>query len=341
MNDHDFPRQEKTRICPSCRCQISVLATKCRFCGEEVGKPKEESRTLSIHDLGGEQVYHRAPSGSVIDALESFRVEETMRETQESGDASGLGGLGLDSIEGGAAGDTGFSFDTEPSSTFSASRTMSSSNDIGGRVKLAIGVVAVLALLVVGATMGPRLLGRFNESKADAVIPQYTNQAPSILRSGGAPIDALSAAVEAIQHEDSAKNRRIAEDAVAAIEKQVKNLLNAAPYSEENLTKASTIATHAAELYPTETTRGLSDEAKEDYRLYRMLFIGNDKSTQEAIFQLNKPGDPEVRVKKGELLEGRFKVRALGGERRVTLTDTKRGNRVIVFEQGSFAMPLD
>ena len=71
----EFP-EEKTRICPSCRMRISVLATRCLHCGESVGRPKDETRELSTQDLGGETIYHRAPSGSVIDALEAFREEE-------------------------------------------------------------------------------------------------------------------------------------------------------------------------------------------------------------------------------------------------------------------------
>ena len=65
---------DKTRLCPSCRCEISVLATRCRFCGEEVGRPRDEARQLSIDDLGGENVTLYAPSGNVMDALESFRM---------------------------------------------------------------------------------------------------------------------------------------------------------------------------------------------------------------------------------------------------------------------------
>ena len=64
------------RLCPSCRMSIPVLAVKCRFCGEEVGRPRDETRKLSISDLGGQDSTMYAPSSSVMEALEAFRTEE-------------------------------------------------------------------------------------------------------------------------------------------------------------------------------------------------------------------------------------------------------------------------
>ena len=45
-------QKEKDRTCPSCRSSISVFATNCRFCGEPVGKPKDEVRHLAAEDMG-------------------------------------------------------------------------------------------------------------------------------------------------------------------------------------------------------------------------------------------------------------------------------------------------
>ncbi|MBM3289605.1 MAG: hypothetical protein FJY92_05590, partial [Candidatus Hydrogenedentes bacterium] len=72
-------KNEKSRLCPSCRMEISVLATKCRFCGESVGRPRDETRSLSIDDLGGETIRHYAPSSSVMEAMEAFRSEHDFK----------------------------------------------------------------------------------------------------------------------------------------------------------------------------------------------------------------------------------------------------------------------
>ena len=77
LGQPDKERPDKTRLCSSCRMEISVLATKCRYCGASVGRPRDEPRSLTIGDLGGEHFVHYAPSSSVMEALESFRAEET------------------------------------------------------------------------------------------------------------------------------------------------------------------------------------------------------------------------------------------------------------------------
>lgn len=340
MSDQDFPRQEKTRICPSCRMQISVLATKCRFCGEEVGKPKDETRTLSIHDLGGEQVYHRAPSGSVLEAMEAFRADETMREASEKEGGGGLNDLGIGESE--EASGTGISFDHEPSSIFSPSHYAASSSGLAGRFKLAGAVVAVLILLVVGVTMGPRILESLDQSEAEAEPPVFRNRAPEVLAAGGPAIDALELAVKAIDREDSAKNRRIAEDAVAAVEKEVTGLLNATPFEMENLQEASAISAQAASLYPNQTTRNLADVVRDEYRDYTMTLLEIKKDAEDgtrlARFQLNKGDYPIVEVKRSDTLDDRFRVRSFVGSQRVILLDIKRGNRPVVYDKGRLPM---
>ena len=325
---HRDEKGEKLRVCPSCRMQISVLATKCRFCGEEVGKPKEEARTLSVHDLGGESVQHRAPSGSVMEALESFRVEEAFTT---SGPPQ-LGGSSLDKDFGGSgARSSGSAFANARQSSAGKKRAKSNSS-------LIIGIVAGVAAVAALVFAGPALLAKLGGSEADASAPTFVNRAPGILASGGPAIDALQAAVEAIAHEDSAKNHGIAEEAVAAIDKEVRGLLMKTPFAMNNISTASSLASLAADLYPNDVSRKLVNDVQSENAAYKIILRNIDSTTRSATFVLTVPGSPEVTVQEGGMILDRFRVeRIAAGVRTVTLADTKRQNRAVLFERGGQA----
>ncbi len=313
---------EKLRVCPSCRMQISVLATKCHFCGEEVGKPKEEARTLSVHDLGGESVQHRAPSGSVMEALESFRVEEAF----STSDIPQLGGASLDQDFGGGSGKSS-------SSAFANQRSSKAGKTPKSKMPLIAGIVAGVAVVAGLVVAAPTILSKVGGSKADASAPTFVNRAPGILASGGPAIDALQAAVEAIGHENSAKNQQVAADAVSALDKEVRTLLNKSPFVMENITAASSLASRGADLYPNAVTKKLVDDVRDENSAYKIVLRRIDKSTQSATFVLNSPGAPEVTVQQGSMILDRFRVeRIAAGIETVTVADTKRKDRPVVFD---------
>lgn len=331
---------EKMRVCPSCRMQISVLATKCRFCGEEVGKPKDETRTLSIHDLGGEQVYHRAPSGSVMEALESFRVDETLQRVGGPEDLNKLD-MGIDAAKLPSSGyvPTAADFDFKPPTDTSAKKKKPSGS--GSRMGLVAAIVVALVLVVVAVTAGPTILKNISGDEPPPAGPTYVNEAPGILARGGPAIEALEAAVEAIGHEDNGENRRIAEDSIQALVKEVHELLAARTFSAAKITQASNLAARGVDLYPNEATRQLLEEAKEDDRAYKMVLVNIDRPTDTATFKLVGPGSPEVKVQEKDLLADRFYVRSIVGSKSVTLTDTKRNARAIQYEVGSQPIPVE
>lgn len=323
----DVP-MEKMRVCPSCRMQISVLATKCRYCGEEVGKPKDETRTLSIHDLGGEQVYHRAPSGSVMEALESFRVDETLQRT-DADDLNKLDlGINAGNLPGMTRAPTAEDFDYKPKSPAPMKKPASG----GSRMGLVGAIVVALVLVVVAITAGPSILEKLNAPPPAPPTVTHVNQAPGILARGGPAVEALEAAVEALGFEDSDENRRIAEDCVQALVKEVRALLDAPKFDSSKVTQASNLAARGVELYPNEATRQILEEAKTDDQAYKMMLVNIDRPTDTATFKLVTSGSPEVKVKEKDLIANRFYVQRVTGSQSVTLTDTKRNGRTIIYE---------
>lgn len=333
MDSGDTLSSEKSRICPSCRMQISVLAVKCRFCGEEVGKPKEEQRTLSINDLGGEIIHHRAPSSSVMEALEAFRVEAGLEEDES--------GLSHQAGDGGARSEDGEPMvDDDPfGSEFGSTRKSAITSVHEKRPPTFQERFKTVGLIVVGITVvvfiGAQLPDWIDAYRgdADAVVTTFVNKAPGILERGGPPVDALRAAVEAIEFEDSAPHRKSAEDSLTVLVDEVHDLLNASPFDQVNLSKASVLATRAMDIYPSERSVEIADEVNGDSAVYRMNLIGIDRETKTATFQPNKPGSTLLQVKENEMLAGRFHVR-LVGTRFVTLEDRSRGNRTVRFRVG-------
>lgn len=333
MDVGDSHSAEKSRICPSCRMAISVLAVRCRFCGEEIGRPKEEQRTLSINDLGGEIIHHRAPSGSVMEALEAFRVETGLEgdESAIPGHSDGAGNLsedGVPTVDDDAFGEE-FGSATKSSITSVHEKRPPTFQE---RFKIIGLIVGAITLLVFIGAKTPGWIDTYR-GDADAVVTTYVNKAPGILERGGPPLDALRAAVDAIKFEDSAPHRKSAEDALSAVADEVHGLLSASPFDQLNLSSASRLATRAMNIYPGERTVELVEEVKGDSTVYKMLLIKIDRETKTATFKPNLPGSPNMHVKKGEILADRFRVR-LVSTRGVTLEDQLRGNRTVRFEVG-------
>lgn len=329
---------EKSRICPSCRMQISVLAVVCRFCGQEVGKPKEEQRTLSINDLGGEAISHRAPSGSVMEALEAFRVESDLeivdpeKSAPEVGESAQAGSGGMPVLESDPF-DTDFESGNKSSISSVYTVKPPTLQERLRTIGLIVGGIVLLAFLGVQA---PGWIDKWRGADADAVVSDYVNRAPGIIERGGEPIEALVAAMEAIDHEDGPANRKIANDALAAVVGQVRSLLNEVPFKQKNLRDASSLAARARDTYADEQVLQVLKEVAADSVAYRMSLVSIDSETKTARFQPNQPNSALITIAKGDLLVERFFVRIVG-TRTVTVEDRLRGNRIVRFEFGGIA----
>lgn len=313
----DGPK-EKTRICPSCRMQISVLAVKCRFCGEEVGKPKEEQRSLSISDLGGETIHHRAPSGSVMEALESFRAET----------GEGVGESALpDDIATQAMSD----FDVDDA-VFGGTARKEQEASRQHQVQQAkrnrmIQIVAAVLVLAIAAIAVPMVLRNLNEKEAVAGDVVFVNRAPAAL-ADGQYLEALELATNAVQQDNSPDNRRILDEVVTALSAQVSAKMEArSGWTSSSLREAVALAENAAKMYPNEVTENTRARALEENTAYNIVLVSIDGD--EAVFQLPSSRDTKYRVKKGDVFyDDRFSVeQILAGTNQVFLRDTERNDR--------------
>lgn len=324
----ETPLGEKTRTCPSCRMMISVLATKCRHCGESVGKPKEEARKLSINDLGGENIQHRALSSSVMEALESFRIEDA----KEGDDLiSGFDELNIGGVSSSGGGDS--QYNRSPlasSSTMPAASSGSSGMNLGLIAKIA----AVIVVIGAGAVLAPKFFAKNVETESNAkATGEYVNRAPSILASTGDSLQALQAAVDAIKEAPGPQNNRIADDMLTKVIEDINSQLNASPWSKDNLKEASRLASSATQLLPGNRSKEIKEVVDAEQDAYRLNLARIDTRAQKAVFQVT-PGGEMIEVARGEMIAGRFKLLSFSADSSATLEDTQRGSRRLEWRVG-------
>jgi hypothetical protein len=304
----DMQMEEKSRTCPSCRCSISVLATKCRFCGEVVGKPKVEVRQLSVDDLGGESVTHRAVSSSVIEALDEMRKESGGSDgTLGSGD----GGIDLSGLDG---------LDQPAFRVHTPKVRVRSMSD---KIMTAVKIIVVLSVISIAAVKLPGLLSSGSDDVVIDDTPVHVNAAPEILARDGDLIEALTAAMQAKQLAPSAENDKIADDVLDRLIAEIDGILNATPWEYEMLNQATSLANRTSELYPTARSSELKSTVEQEFIDYSMILLDMDLAADTAMFQLN---NTKVTVKTGDVIADRFKVTGIKSAG-VYLQDIKRNNR--------------
>lgn len=312
---------EKSRTCPSCRTEISVLATKCKFCGEIVGKPKEETRSLSINDLGGENTQHRAISSSVMDALESFRIEDA----KDGSDVDGFGGIDDFDVPGGDGGQ--MDYNRSPLGGAAPAPPPASG---GIRIGTIAKIAALVVVIAVVAIKAPGFLNNMQENDAPAKETTYRNQAPSIYASTGDPLQALEAAITATNEDPSPANTKIADDMLDAVVDKVQGLLDADPWDKTKLRDASRITNQAAQIHPHRRVIDIRDEVDQENADYSMILVKIDAKLQRAEFKLvGVSGKPIVYAKINEDVGGRFQVVGMSGSSSLMLEDAKRNGRLI------------
>lgn len=317
--------EDKTRPCPTCRMMISVLATKCRYCGAEVGRPKDAARHLTIDELGGETVTHYAPSSSVMEALESFRTEEAIGE---SDDPEVRKGRFRRAPSAGSKQATNLLDDAGGPKPISVRRAVprKKASAWPGRIKVA-GIVAGIGLvLYFGGYKVAAIIQDYRDRNTQTV--EIPNEAPGIIGNEGPPLLALNEALRAQRRNPNAENEAILNDARAYLEKRVRIELSARPFSHSHLTEASRIASEAVLLDPHERIRSLKEEVNQESRVYNNTILQGIRSGgSSATFRL-PDGTVLEDLKQGDELAGRFVIQRIGRDY-VRLADTMRGDRLV------------
>ncbi len=335
MSNQPIAEKDDFRLCPTCRMPISVLATRCRHCGETVGRPRQQEASLSIQDLGGETPVSYKPSSNVMEALEAFRAEtenEQARQQPREREASG-------SVFGRKK-DTGEALQaTDPNALpelDERSRALAGMDDAPAPqatpappaaqtpwqrvVMLTGGFIAAVLLLYFGGNLAVATLQDVVGGNDEVVL--IDNPAPDMMAGNAPPLEVLETALDVLERQNTTENQAIAEEARNYFAEEVNRLLNAHPWEWDDLRQASRMTDAASMFDMGRQTQELRQRVERDIQDYGLVLIDVDGDT--ATFRLNNRfvSEDEATVSEGDRLLERFIVRNVSS-RSVQLEDTR------------------
>ena len=342
--------RDKTRQCPHCRMEISVLATKCRFCGENVGRPRVEDRHLTMHDLGGASGPAHKVSESMVSALEAFRSEEFSQREADAEDEGKHGRRhgkaresGFEAAKSGIEdlpdlSDSGMALTADiqvaPPKAAEAASSLGP-EEKGRRIWLAI-IVAIVFVVGVcfGAGFGASWIRAYlAPAEPKPVTVQPENPAEEILRSGGSGLAALGPAMDALKRADNDANRKIADLARERVAEEFRLFFQTDAYDPDRLQDAARFVDRAIAIdRQSKAVRALKAELEEENFAYNTMTIAErDPQAGTVTLNLFYPDRPftvhKVSAKTGDTVRGRFVVTKIDRDF-VRLEDTKRKNRL-------------
>ena len=345
-DDPQDDQEDKLRLCPTCRSQISIFATKCKFCGEVVGRPRDEARQLTVDDLGGYEGSSYIMSGDLADAMEAFRQEEMARSEREHAEVEGkkhgtwLGrkkGVEKEPAQETPAPGAEPPGITEQLMSISAfSQTRRRRPPPQERVwtrKLALlgGFVAAVVILYFGGGYAKAKYDEYLAKKHAVPVVHVDNYAGDYLKAGDL-LGALREARRAQGEADNTENRHIADEVREAIRDTVDEFVNAEDWEKELLNQASRLVANAQRIDP--DSKLLQEVRKEvDREVFhyslRIEEIHLEPGAKTRVFlEVQEPGrQREIVVKeKGQRVSGRFVIKSIMRDQ-IRFEDTERKGR--------------
>tara|TARA_R110001592_G_scaffold196738_1_gene444595 strand:+ start:299 stop:1324 length:1026 start_codon:yes stop_codon:yes gene_type:complete len=326
--------------------KVSVWATKCHHCGEELGRPRREEAKLTLKDLGGTQQTSYAPSGNVTSALESFRVDEVAAEASRaaskpqslwgrvSGKKQPLAEPTKSSVDDlpelDAYGKNLAASLLDDSPSMNSSRARSTNYATPSLVERVVKLVVVLVVLVVvyfGGSFAWTTVSEYIESQNRPPEIQYVNMAPEMMARGEQSIDVFEEAMKAFKIKNTEENKEIADNVRMLVLNDVDALMTANPWKSENHDKAYAIIQRAVNVDGAGPVAEKFAQVNDDVALYKFVLKSVDSTGTQATFRLNHPKfEPEATVELADRLLDRFIVQRISS-RNVDLLDDKVAGR--------------
>lgn len=314
---------ERTRPCNTCRMPVSILATKCRYCGAELGRPREETRSLTTQDLGGETVKHYAPSSNVMDALESFRTEQAAQKRKTSSDANEPDMPELDARSRALA----TAIRATPTGRPGAGRRFS----WGDYGRYALGGVTAVVLVAVAITVIPR----FTTGQAQDDV--FINRTPGLIELGAPPLEILDAALEGMRLAPGDESEALYAQARDLVHAEVMGNLTEDDFTRRHLDLASRLASQAADQDPRTEMQALKTLVDNEVVAYNIVLTEVDASAGTVKYRVARANE-ELEASRDELILDRFQISRFSGNS-VRLRDRERGGRELLWSIGGQPTP--
>lgn len=250
-------RPDPVRLCPSCRNLISVLATVCHYCGEQVGRPRTQQRELTVEDLGGETISHVGVSHSVLQAMETFRHAEGDPETEPKATVKERAEQQLrDDL-------AALAERVEMSPSFRPAQTRRRIGDL--LPSWGWGLI-VLAFILGGAIVA---FSYWPEEEPPPPTP--INPAIGMLEDGADSFDTLAAASRFRSKYGTGGDDEVLEEARRRVAAEIRSLLSLEPYDAATHRTADAMADKAHRIDPEGPFSALRKEIALEMRAYNML----------------------------------------------------------------------
>ncbi|MCF6284420.1 MAG: hypothetical protein L3K26_04450 [Candidatus Hydrogenedentes bacterium] len=345
---------DEQRLCPTCRMNVSVWATKCHHCGEEVGRPKREEKKLTLKDLGepGHTTY--VPSGNVTGALDSFRADEIAAEVSRAARkpvgfwARLLGkqqppleeppklmveqAPELDEYSKNLAASI---LDDMPAmssrSISSAQLPGQASSSVAQRLLKVGGVLVAVIILYFGGSFAWSHASAWFEARNQPPEVFYINKAPEMLARDELVIDVFEEAMKAVGINRNEENLKIADDVRVLLLKSVDDLMAKNPWKRSDHDKATSYMRRAAYVTGHPSVTAKFAEVNDDVATYRFVLKSVDATATKATFRLNNPKfEAEAIVEVGDRLMERFIIQRISSGKVELSDDRVRGRKLVI-----------
>lgn len=341
--------QDELRLCPTCRMPISVLATRCRYCGETVGRPRKEEERFTIKDLGGEQKTTYTLPGNVREALEAYRAEMFADQPPEPDPAAPhlppqktISKTGIPEIDDSHM-NLAALLDIPSGPPKGMPKAKARKDELKRQAAMGLGALVLLLAVLFGGRYLWNEYADYQERQRRAGEFVYLNRAMDLLAEGR-HLDALDESLEALRHNDTPANRAIAADVRRALAAHVEELLNAERWSQAGLREASGLVSRALDRDKSPDLQALMRRVDDEIADYKLVLRAIDAAGGKATFIVHSTTVPEREqvVEEGDYVGDRFLVKRILPNL-VRLEDTRvsipGGNRQVVCRVMTQAAP--